>query len=87
MQSGKPSVQHLQRFMQDVTTAFDYRAKMGQAGDREEPMPDSNGEGDPELGGQIVNQLRYAYDELLDEPIPDHLLKLLEKLSDPEGKS
>ena len=40
-----------------------------------------------ELSEHIVGQLRMAYDELLNAPIPDHLRKLLTDLLDQEGKS
>lgn len=40
-----------------------------------------------ELSEHIVGQLRMAYDELLNAPIPDHLQKLLTDLLDQEGKS
>lgn len=40
-----------------------------------------------EMAGLIVDQLRRAYDELLNEPVPDHLRKLLADLSDAEDKS
>jgi hypothetical protein len=40
-----------------------------------------------ELSEHIVGQLRMAYDELLNAPIPDHLQKLLTDLLDEEGKS
>jgi anti-sigma factor NepR-like protein len=43
--------------------------------------------GDSELSEHIVGQLRVAYDELLNAPIPDHLQKLLTNLLDQEGKS
>lgn len=40
-----------------------------------------------ELSEQIVDQLRMAYDELLNAPMPDHLQKLLTNLLDREDKS
>lgn len=39
-----------------------------------------------EMAGLIVNQLRRAYDELLNEPVPDHLRQLLVTLSEAEDK-
>jgi hypothetical protein len=44
-------------------------------------------EPDPELAEYIVDHLRTAYDELLNEPVPDHLIELLAHLCDAEDKS
>jgi len=44
-------------------------------------------ESDPELAEYIVDHLRAAYDELLNEPVPDHLMELLAHLYDAEDKS
>jgi hypothetical protein len=42
---------------------------------------------EPELQEQIGVQLRAVYDEVLNEPIPDRFLKLLEELErSPESK-
>ena len=35
----------------------------------------------------IGQRLRTVYDELVQEPVPDHLLKLLEELEQKEGQS
>jgi hypothetical protein len=43
--------------------------------------------GEQELAGRIVHQLRAAYDELLHEPIPDHLRRLLSDLSEKEDNA
>lgn len=75
--------------MRDLATAFDT------GGGR---LPRDIWQGDPmganndlmpasELSGQIVKQLRSAYDELVEAPIPNHLLELLSKLSTVEKKS
>ena len=42
---------------------------------------------DPELAEYIVDHLRTAYDELLNEPVPDHLMELLAHLCDAEDES
>lgn len=41
----------------------------------------------PELGEQVIVQLRSSYEELLHEPLPDNLLKLLEALRTQEERS
>jgi hypothetical protein len=87
MQRGKPSVQHyegtaqemLKTLESDGTKVISLRG-VGQS---------RNGGEDPaggEPAGHIVQQLRLAYDELLCEPIPDHLRKLLATLSELEDK-
>jgi hypothetical protein len=39
------------------------------------------------LAAHLVDQLRQAYDELLNEPVPPHLQKLLAELGKAEEKS
>jgi hypothetical protein len=56
----------------------------GGAREAREDAPCAGGE---ELAGRIVQQLRFAYDELLNEPIPDHLRKLLSDLSEREDNA
>ena len=34
----------------------------------------------------ITSELRKLYNDALSEPLPDHLLKLLDKLAEAEGK-
>ncbi len=41
----------------------------------------------PELAEHITNHLRVAYDELLNEPVPEHLKRLLANLCEAEDKS
>jgi hypothetical protein len=84
MQSGKPSVQLLGSSMTDVNEAFDVDLAPQATNDANiKPL----GEPVPELAGHIIGQLRSAYDRLVDEPVPDHLLALVANLSDPEAKS
>jgi Anti-sigma factor NepR len=55
-----------------------------------EPEPDDKQRGSEakaELAEHIVGQLRLAYDELLNAPIPDHLQRLLAALGKAGGKS
>jgi hypothetical protein len=81
MQRGKPSVQHY-RTAQDMLKKCECGTeKTISAGDH-----DAHG-GEGELAGRIVQQLRFAYDELLNEPIPDHLRKLLSDLSEREDNA
>jgi hypothetical protein len=83
MQRGKPSVQHY-RTAQDMLKKCECGTeKTILAGEPREARHDTHG-GEGELAGRIVQQLRFAYDELLNEPIPDHLRKLLSDLSERE---
>ncbi|WP_088347502.1 MULTISPECIES: NepR family anti-sigma factor [Rhodomicrobium] len=40
-----------------------------------------------ELGEQVIVQLKTSYDKLLHEPLPDHLLQLLNELKCQEDRS
>ena len=86
MQRSKPSVQHY-RTAQDMLKKCECGTeKTILAGDPREARHDAHG-GEGELAGRIVQQLRFAYDELLLEPIPDHLRKLLSDLSEREDNA
>lgn len=88
MQRGKPSVQHYDHTAQDMLKTRECGTeKTISAGDAGEGRDSASGGGEKELAGRIVQQLRFAYDELLHEPIPDHLRKLLSDLSEREDKA
>lgn len=75
--------------MQDLASAFSQGGDVI-AGDIQ-PRKRAGASGDPlletELSGQIVQQLRAAYGQLVETPVPSHLLDLLAKLSNVEDKS
>jgi hypothetical protein len=86
MQRGKASVQHYESGGRDMLRMLD-----GGTGrtifTTTQTANGSEGKAEGEMAGHIVDQLRRAYDELLHEPVPDHLRELLEKLSDAEDQS
>jgi hypothetical protein len=88
MQRGKPSVQHYDHtapnMLKTRECGTDKSIILDCSG---QDRTDASGAGEKELAGRIVEQLRFAYDELLHEPIPDHLRKLLSDLSDREDKA
>lgn len=53
------------------------------------PAPDRGSHTlDPRLQAHIGRQLKSMYDEYLSEPVPDHLIELLEKLDQiPSGEN
>jgi hypothetical protein len=91
MQRGKAPVQHYQDGGQEMfkmlesetgdAISMKNRQRAGNGADECECQPQN------EMAGHIVDQLRRAYDELLHEPVPDHLRQLLTQLSDAEDKS
>jgi hypothetical protein len=85
MQRGKPSVQHYHTAQDMLKKRECGTEKTISASDPRGGRDDAHGDG--ELAGRIVQQLRYAYDELLHEPIPDHLRKLLSDLSEREDNA
>jgi hypothetical protein len=89
MQRGKASVQHYQSGGQEMLKTLESRT--GKAISMNDSQRTGNGESgrepEREMAGHIVDQLRRAYDELLHEPVPDHLRKLLAQLSEGEDKS
>lgn len=89
MQRGKASVQHYESDRHHMLKALD--GGTGRTIPMKKPQPTGNGVhrqvAEGEMAGHIVDQLRRAYDELLHEPVPDHLRQLLAKLSDAEEKS
>jgi hypothetical protein len=86
MQRGKPSVQHYHTAQDMLKKCECGTEKTNSAGNPREPRDDARGS-EGELAGRIVQQLRFAYDELLSEPIPDHLRKLLSDLSEREDNA
>ena len=52
-----------------------------------EPPPDKAAKLGPDLQAHIGRQLRSLYDEVLKEPVPDHLRDLLQRLGQkpPDG--
>lgn len=49
--------------------------------------PQSQTEHSAEMCEQVIVQLKTSYDQLLHEPLPEHLLKLLTELSRREDRS
>jgi hypothetical protein len=85
MQRGKASVQHYESSGREMLRMLD--GGTGRTISTTTPGNGSEGKREGEMAGHIVDQLRRAYDELLHEPVPDHLRELLEKLSDAEDQS
>jgi hypothetical protein len=50
-------------------------------------LPPMRGEPEAELAEHIFAQLRSSYDRLLDEPLPEHLQRLLTQLESRENDS
>jgi hypothetical protein len=86
MQRRKPSVQHYHTAQDMLKKCKCGTDNTNSAGEPCEGRDDPHA-GEQELAGRIVQQLRFAYDELLNEPIPDHLRKLLSDLSEKEDNA
>jgi len=82
MPRGKVSVQHELASRQDMMRMLDGRADIAIF-----PGADPAGYDEIPLAAHLVDQLRLAYDELLSEPVPPHLQKLLAELGKAEEKS
>lgn len=87
MQRGKPSVQRYHHPAQDRLKMPESRTEIIISEEKTGEVRDGASGGEQELAGRIVQQLRVAYDELLHEPIPDHLRKLLSDLSEKEDNA
>lgn len=88
MVRGKPSVQLYDDVEANLTGAFNGRSNSALlAIELQEESKQSEEKSPDELGEHIVDQLRAAYDELLNAPLPDHLQKLLTDLCKAEGRS
>jgi hypothetical protein len=96
MQRGKASVQHYESGGHELLKALDRRTHEAVSHMKREQTTKFTGtnnnneaasEREGEMAGHIVDQLRRAYDELLHEPLPDHLRQLLANLSEGEDKS
>ena len=88
MARGKASVQ-FNHHLGDVLTQFldDTSNVPMAAGEDGQVQKQCVAEAETDLGEHVAEQLRAAYAELLNEPIPDHLNKLLATLCKVEGKS
>jgi hypothetical protein len=82
MPRGKVHVQHEHDLRQDMTRVLDRPAEITVF-----PATDSDGYAASPLAAHLVDQLRYAYDELRNEPIPPHLQELLDDLCKAEEES
>jgi Anti-sigma factor NepR len=89
MQRGKAPVQHYQGDGPEMLKALESGTDEANSIDNPGPPPRCATASQPagEMAGHIVDQLRRAYDELLHEPVPDHLRQLLANLSEVEDKS
>jgi hypothetical protein len=90
MQRGKAAVQHYQSAGLDMLRVL--QSGMGDNILTNKPQRKENAAPDrcefqEEMAGHIVDQLRRADDELLHEPVPDHLSQLLDELLEAEDKS
>jgi hypothetical protein len=81
MPRGKVSVQHELALRPDIVRMLDGRADIAIF-----PGVDPANQETP-LAAHLVDQLRLAYDELLNEPVPSHLQRLLAELGKAEEKS
>lgn len=89
MQRGKASVQHYQGDGREMLKALESGTDKADSIDNPGSSASCGNGRQPEadMAGHIVDQLRRAYDELLHEPVPDHLRQLLATLSETEDKS
>jgi hypothetical protein len=89
MQRGKASVQRYEGDGREMLKPLESRADAAKSATAHRRPQSGAAPCGPEgeMAGHIVDQLRRAYDELLHEPIPDHLRQLLASLSDTENQS